>query len=363
VVPGYPSVMKFARAGRGRASSAGFFSAGEARLLRATFGAKLGLFVLDAPHLFARPGENPYLTPDGMDWPDNAFALWRRWRASPPISGLGVVPSFVPDIVHAHDWHAAACVGVSALQQTGPRPATVMTVSQPYLSGRVFRRRCSARSDCRRRRSTFTASNITDRSGFLKGRPVFLPIASRRSRRPMQGKSWATRAAWGLAVCWRETRLRPQWKSSTGSIRRSGIPRPILTSPAVFDADMPSHFRSRRSQEPGDQQGGAAAAASVCGPAPDAFSARRPSLPLSRQKGPRSSARQSPDDPGRRKCSLAVLGSGGSRPCNIATVRPRKADPEHLSVSVGPGRKDWPHLIQAGADAIVMAVAGSSRAA
>ena len=34
--------------------------------------AGLDLYVLDAPHLFARPG-NPYVGPDGTDWPDNAL--------------------------------------------------------------------------------------------------------------------------------------------------------------------------------------------------------------------------------------------------------------------------------------------------
>ena len=34
--------------------------------------AGLDLLVLDAPHLFDRPG-NPYTAPDGGDWPDNAF--------------------------------------------------------------------------------------------------------------------------------------------------------------------------------------------------------------------------------------------------------------------------------------------------
>ena len=36
----------------------------------------LDLIVLDAPHLYDRPG-NPYLGPDGSDWPDN----WRRFAA------------------------------------------------------------------------------------------------------------------------------------------------------------------------------------------------------------------------------------------------------------------------------------------
>ena len=36
----------------------------------------LDLIALDAPHLYDRPG-NPYLGPDGKDWPDNA----RRFAA------------------------------------------------------------------------------------------------------------------------------------------------------------------------------------------------------------------------------------------------------------------------------------------
>ena len=56
---------------------------GPAQLLAAHV-AGLDLLVLDAPHLYARPG-NPYLGPDGAPWADNAlrFAARRaRWPAS-----------------------------------------------------------------------------------------------------------------------------------------------------------------------------------------------------------------------------------------------------------------------------------------
>ena len=59
----------------------------------------LDLFVLDAPHLYDRPG-NPYLGPDGKDWPDNCAALRRAWPRSPPRSAAALVPDFVPDIIH-----------------------------------------------------------------------------------------------------------------------------------------------------------------------------------------------------------------------------------------------------------------------
>src|SRR3984893_1805042 len=107
------------------------FFGGEARLLRTT-SCELGLFVLDAPHLFARPGD-PYLRADGMDWPGAAlrFAAWARIAAD---IGLGAVPFFVPDIVHVHDWHAALALAYLHYSNR-PRPATVMTVHNLAYQG------------------------------------------------------------------------------------------------------------------------------------------------------------------------------------------------------------------------------------
>jgi starch synthase len=60
--------------------------------------------VLHAPHLYGRTG-NPYTRPDGTDWADNAlrFAALAKCAAA---MGEGLVPSFVPDLLHAHDWQA-----------------------------------------------------------------------------------------------------------------------------------------------------------------------------------------------------------------------------------------------------------------
>src|SRR5260370_37291617 len=123
VVPGYPSVMNSLGPVEGVLHLPHFFG-GDARLLRARY-CELGLFVLDAPHLFARAG-NPYLKPDGVDWPDNALRFAALARIAADI-GLGVVPSFVPDIVHAHDWHAALALAYLHYSKRR-RPATVMTV-------------------------------------------------------------------------------------------------------------------------------------------------------------------------------------------------------------------------------------------
>ena len=88
---------------------------------------------LDAPHLYDRPG-NPYLGPDGRDWPDNhrrfaALGLGRR-----PASGSGALGGWRPDMVHAHDWQAGLAPAYLALP-AARRPATVMTVHNLAFQG------------------------------------------------------------------------------------------------------------------------------------------------------------------------------------------------------------------------------------
>ena len=102
MVPGYPAVMQ-ALTGAAVIRTYADLLGAEARLVAAKAHG-LDLIVLDAPTLFDRPG-NPYLAPDGADWPDN----WRRFaafgRAAADI-GEGKVDAFVPDVVHCHDWQA-----------------------------------------------------------------------------------------------------------------------------------------------------------------------------------------------------------------------------------------------------------------
>src|SRR5207244_428965 len=69
LLPGYPAVIEALDEVRVVATWPGFFG-GDARVLSARHG-PLELYVLDAPHRYARPG-NPYVDADGHDWPDNA---------------------------------------------------------------------------------------------------------------------------------------------------------------------------------------------------------------------------------------------------------------------------------------------------
>ena len=130
LVPGYPEVI----ARLPSAQVVQLFSAmhgGPARLLAARV-ADLDLFVLDAPHLYSRPG-NPYLGADGREWPDNALRFAALAAAAAEI-GRGSIAAFVPDVVHAHDWQAGLAPAYLHFGDT-PRPRTVMTVHNLAFQG------------------------------------------------------------------------------------------------------------------------------------------------------------------------------------------------------------------------------------
>jgi starch synthase len=130
LVPGYPDVIK-ALPAPAELLHLPFFFGGPARLLGGSHG-DLDLLVLDAPHLFARPG-NPYVTPDGKDWPDNGVRFAALSRMAAEI-GQGVDASFLPDVVHAHDWQAGL-VPAYLHRAHYRRPATVMTVHNLAYQG------------------------------------------------------------------------------------------------------------------------------------------------------------------------------------------------------------------------------------
>ena len=129
LIPGYPAVMHKVK-GRVVAELDDFFD-GRARLVAGRF-ANLDLVVLDAPHLYDRPG-NPYVGPEGWDWPDN----WKRYAALSWVAaelGLGLVQGYFPQVIHAHDWQAGL---VPAYVKYGPSDTirTVMTVHNMAFQG------------------------------------------------------------------------------------------------------------------------------------------------------------------------------------------------------------------------------------
>jgi starch synthase len=131
LVPGYPDVMRALHDAQ-ELRHWNEFSGGPIRLLAGSRDG-LELFVLDAPHLFARPG-NPYLGRDGQDWPDNGLRFAALARMAAEI-GLGTVPAFVPDVVHAHDWQAGLAPAYLHYANR-PRPGTVMTIHNMAYQGK-----------------------------------------------------------------------------------------------------------------------------------------------------------------------------------------------------------------------------------
>jgi len=130
LLPGYPAVMKALDRVETVREYPDLFG-GAARLVSAN-AHQLELFVIDAPHLYARPG-SPYLTPDGRDWPDNARRFAALGRVAADL-GQGAVPGFIPDIVHAHDWQAALAPAYLHYGDV-PRPGTVVTIHNIAFQG------------------------------------------------------------------------------------------------------------------------------------------------------------------------------------------------------------------------------------
>jgi len=131
LIPGYPAVLAALPDAVAVHTEPDLFG-GPARLLRGQ-AAGLDLLALDAPNLFARPG-NPYTGPDGQDWPDNAlrFASLARMAAFLSQGGLA---GFAPDILHAHDWQASLAIAYLQYLPTMRRPGTVITVHNLAFQG------------------------------------------------------------------------------------------------------------------------------------------------------------------------------------------------------------------------------------
>jgi starch synthase len=131
LVPGYPAVLAAIERRTVLHRFDDLF--GGAATLIAGAASGLALFVLDAPHLYGRPG-NPYLGPDGRDWPDNGQRFAALGSVSADIA-RGLVPAFLPHVLHAHDWQAA--LGPAYLRFGEPCAAkSLVTIHNVAFQGR-----------------------------------------------------------------------------------------------------------------------------------------------------------------------------------------------------------------------------------
>jgi starch synthase len=137
LMPGYRMLMQMLAQVRAKTvlEEADLFG-GPARVLEATIGG-LDLLILDAPHLYDRPG-TPYLDAHGRDWDDNperfAALCWMGARI-----GVEGIPGWRPDILHLHDWQAG--LTPIYLRTMGGGPRSVFTIHNIAFQGMIDRDR------------------------------------------------------------------------------------------------------------------------------------------------------------------------------------------------------------------------------
>jgi len=341
LVPGYPSVLDSLGAVEGVLHLPLFFGA-DARLLWAT-SCELSLFVLDAPHLFARAG-NPYLRSDGGEWPDNALRFAALARVAADI-GLGAVSSFVPDIVHAHDWQAALALAYLHYSNRR-RPATVLTVHNIAYQG-VFPREMLAAIGLPAESFAMHGVEYYGKIGFLKAGLYFADRITTVS--PTYAREiLSDEGGMGLGGLLRER-----------SCDLSGILNGVDTSvwdpstdphiPGCFYPDVPGGFESDVLKNRATNK---AALQQRLGlqRAPDAFTLGVVGR-LSGQTGLELLLEILPTILS-EGMQLAVMASGDRR-LQYRYLAAAQANPDRVSVTIGHD-EGLGHLIQAGADALVV---------
>ena len=134
LLPGLPAMMDAVQGARTVIDIGSCFGALRVRLLLGRMpGSNLPVYLIDAPYLYRRGG-SPYQDSAGEEWPDNLqrFALL-GWVAA-HLAASDADPQWVPDIVHAHDWHAAmACPFMAEHMPT--QAASVLTVHNLAYQG------------------------------------------------------------------------------------------------------------------------------------------------------------------------------------------------------------------------------------
>ncbi|MFT3821520.1 MAG: glycogen synthase GlgA [Rubrivivax sp.] len=134
LLPGLPAVLDAVQHQRSVIDIGCCFGALRVRLLLARMpGSQLPVYVVDAPYLYRRGG-GPYQDGQGEEWPDNLqrFALL-GWVAA-HLAGGDADLQWQPQVVHAHDWHAAmACAFIA--DHAGTHATSVFTVHNLAFQG------------------------------------------------------------------------------------------------------------------------------------------------------------------------------------------------------------------------------------
>ena len=131
VMPSYPGVVEQVHGVKQIAWYDDLFG-GPATLSTAEVDDGPGFVLLDAPHLFARPG-NPYLGSDGKDYSDNHLRFAALCRAAARLV-VEQPDGWAVDVVHAHDWQAGLTSAYLSLRGSG-LPPKVFTIHNISFAG------------------------------------------------------------------------------------------------------------------------------------------------------------------------------------------------------------------------------------
>lgn len=142
ILPAYPAAIKGAGALKTVASLDLPGTSEPVRLLHGRLPhTRVRLYLVDCPQYFNRDG-NPYSTPAGPDWPDNAdrFALFSHAVCAIAMNRAGL--DWKPQLVHCNDWQTGLVPALLSLEPQ--RPATLFTIHNLAYQGlfdwKTFRR-------------------------------------------------------------------------------------------------------------------------------------------------------------------------------------------------------------------------------
>ncbi len=126
------------------------------------------LLLLDAPHLFDRPG-HIYLDASGKDWSDNHLRYGALCKAGAEIA-MGLIPDWTPDVVHAHDWQAGLVP--LYLRQAGSDVPVMITIHNIAFQG-IFPPSVMAPLGLSASRFTLDGFEYWEKVSFLKAGLVY----------------------------------------------------------------------------------------------------------------------------------------------------------------------------------------------
>ncbi|MBL8331268.1 MAG: glycogen synthase GlgA [Rubrivivax sp.] len=107
LLPGLPPMLEAVLHAKPLIDLGACFGAGRVRLLKGRMPAsQLPVYLVDAPLLYRRGG-GPYQSGDGSEWPDNLQRFGLLGWVAAQLGAGELDAAWLPDVVHAHDWHAA----------------------------------------------------------------------------------------------------------------------------------------------------------------------------------------------------------------------------------------------------------------